>query len=36
MLETLKNEIIQHIDKLDETRLHILLGFIKRLCNLND
>jgi hypothetical protein len=36
MKEKLINELIQHIDKLDETRLQILLGFIKRLCDLHD
>ena len=34
MLETLKNEIIQHTEKMDEYQLRILLGFIKRLFNL--
>lgn len=36
MLETLKTEIIKLIDNLDESRLHILLGFVKRLLDFND
>lgn len=36
MLEMLKKEIIQYIDKLEEHQLQILLGFIKRLFDLND
>lgn len=36
MLEALKNEIIQHINRLDESQLQILLGFIKRLFDLHD
>lgn len=34
MTETLKNEIIQLTEKMDEYQLRILLGFIKRLLNL--
>ena len=34
MSETLKNEIIQLTEKMDEYQLRILLGFIKRLLNL--
>ena len=36
MLETLKNEIISYIEKLDESQLHVLLGFIKRLFGFDD
>ena len=36
MLETIKNELLQHIDKLDEHQLQIALGFIKRLLNIHD
>ena len=31
MIETLKNELIQYIERMDEYQLHIVLGFIKKL-----
>ena len=31
MIETLKNELIQYIERMDESQLHIVLGFIKKL-----
>ena len=36
MIETLKNEIIQYIEKMDEYQLHIVLGFIKKLFDVHD
>lgn len=36
MKETLKSELIQYIEKMDEYQLHILLGFIKKLFGLDD
>ena len=36
MIETLKKKLLQHIEKLDETQLQIVLGFVKRILNLND
>lgn len=36
MLETLKKELLQLIDKMDEYQLQIVLGFIKKLFNFND
>ena len=36
MNETVKTEIMQHIETMDECQLHILLGFIKRLFNFHD
>lgn len=36
MLDTIKNEILQNIDKLDEPQLQILLGFIKNLLHIRD
>lgn len=36
MIETVKNELLQHIDKLNEHQLRIVLGFIKKLFNLPD
>lgn len=36
MKETLKNELIHYIEKMDEYQLHILLGFIKRLFGIDD
>lgn len=35
MIEKLKTELIQYIDELDLSQLQILLGFVKRLLNLN-
>lgn len=34
MLETLKNEIIHYIERMDEYKLRIVLGFVKKLLNL--
>lgn len=36
MKETLKNELIHYIEKMDEYQLHIILGFIKRLFGFDD
>lgn len=36
MKETLKNELLQHIEKMEEYQLHILLGFIKKLFGIDD
>lgn len=36
MKETIKKELVQYIEKLDEYQLHIVLGFIKRLFGLDD
>ena len=36
MKETLKSELIQYIEKMEEYQLHILLGFIKRLFGFDD
>lgn len=35
-MQTLIKELQQYIEKMDESQLHILLGFVKRLLNLND
>lgn len=36
MIETIKNELIQYIERMDEYQLHIVLGFIKKLFNIHD
>ena len=36
MIETLKNELIQYIERMNEYQLHIVLGFIKKLFHLDD
>lgn len=36
MIETLKNQLIQYIERMDEPQLHIVLGFIKKLFHLDD
>ena len=36
MKETLKNELLQYIEKMEEYQLHILLGFIKKLFGIDD
>lgn len=34
MIETLKNELIQYIERMDEYQLRIVLSFIKKLFGL--
>lgn len=36
MKETLKNELLQYIEKMEEYQLHILLGFIKKIFGIDD
>lgn len=36
MIETLKNEIIQYIERMDDHQLNIVLGFIKKLFHFHD
>ena len=36
MKETLKNQLIQYIETLDESQLHIAIGFFKALFGLRD
>ena len=36
MIETLKNELIQHVEKMDETQLRFTLSLIKKLFRLPD
>lgn len=36
MKETLKSELLQYIETMEEYQLHIVLGFIKRLFGLDD
>lgn len=36
MIETLKTQLIQYIEKMDECQLHIVLGFIKKLFDIHD
>lgn len=36
MYETLKNELLQHIEKMDEYQIRMVLGFVKRLFRLPD
>ena len=36
MNEALKNEILHYTDKMNEFQLRIVLGFIKKLFNLDD
>lgn len=36
MNEALKNELHQYIDQMNEYQLRIVLGFIKKLFNLDD
>lgn len=35
MIETLKNELRQYIEKMDESQLYIVLGFVKKLFHIN-
>jgi hypothetical protein len=35
MTETVKAELLHHLDSLDDFQLRIVLGFIKRLFNLD-
>lgn len=36
MLETLRNELLQLINRMDASQLQILLGFVKSLLNIRD
>lgn len=36
MMQTIIKELKQYIEKLDEHQLHIVLGFVKELVNIND
>lgn len=36
MIETIKNELIQYIERMDEYQLYIVLGFVKKLFNIHD
>ena len=36
MIEMLKNELIQYIERMDATQLHIVLGFVKKLFHVHE
>lgn len=36
MLETLRNELLQYINRMDESQIQILLGFVKSLLHFRD
>lgn len=36
MIETLRNKLHNYIDRLDESQLHIAIGFFKTLFGLDD